>query len=177
MSLHDASEEDSTPATPSTGRQIIYPKATGWFTKNSAGVEEQISGASKNTRPCFRAVNSGTQAISATTDTKVNLATETFDTNTNFASSRFTPTIVGKYLITGSITFSGGSAIHTYGILNKNGSNHRINYAMGVTDTFITVEVSDIVDMNGTTDYIELHVWAAAGITVQEAFLAGSRVD
>lgn len=68
MSLHDASEEAGTPATPSTGKQLLYPKTTGWYTENAAGIEEQISGASKNTRPCFRATNSGTQVVSAQTE-------------------------------------------------------------------------------------------------------------
>ena len=42
MSILEQSEEASTPSTPSAGRQLIYPKAGGWYTKNSAGVEVQL---------------------------------------------------------------------------------------------------------------------------------------
>ena len=43
MSLYNASEESSTPATPSAGRQILYPKATGWHVKDAAGNEALLS--------------------------------------------------------------------------------------------------------------------------------------
>lgn len=39
MSLYDASEETGTPATPAATRQTLYPRAAGWYRKNSAGTE------------------------------------------------------------------------------------------------------------------------------------------
>ena len=41
--------------------------------------------------------NSDVQTLSSGTLTKVTFDTELFDTNNNFASSRFTPTIAGQY--------------------------------------------------------------------------------
>ena len=35
---------------------------------------------------------------------------ENFDTNSNFASSRFTPTIAGKYYIETGLSFQGGTS-------------------------------------------------------------------
>lgn len=42
MSLYDASEETGTPATPSASRQVLYPKSSGWYRKDSAGTERRI---------------------------------------------------------------------------------------------------------------------------------------
>ena len=41
--------------------------------------------------------NSDVQTLSSGTLTKVTFDTELFDTNNNFASSRFTPTVAGQY--------------------------------------------------------------------------------
>ena len=50
--------------------------------------------------PAFSAYQSTQQTgISSATFTKVNFQTEEFDTNSNFASSTFTPTIAGYYQI------------------------------------------------------------------------------
>lgn len=40
-----ARELGSAPATPSAGDRILYPKATGWFEKDSAGVERLVTHA------------------------------------------------------------------------------------------------------------------------------------
>lgn len=42
MSLFDASEESSAPATPSSGRQVFYLKSDGFYRKNAAGVETKL---------------------------------------------------------------------------------------------------------------------------------------
>jgi hypothetical protein len=117
--------------------------------------------------PAFRAYSSSTQTgVSANTATKVTLGTETFDTNNNFASSRFTPTVAGYYQINGSIEISGASfATYTESMIYKNGSLVAYNqyntagYA-SVWNT-VTATVSDIVYCNGTTDYIELYGMAS----------------
>lgn len=177
MSLSNQSEESGTPATPSAGRQLLYPKAAGGFTKNSAGVEEQISGSLVHTKPAFSAKNNGTQAISAGAVTLVNLGTETFDTNSNFASSVFTPTIAGKYLITGIITFSAASAPNISGYLHKNGALARDVYATGLATTFMSITVSAILDMNGSSDYVDLRMFTNQAGTLQVAYLDGCKID
>lgn len=37
--------EQSTPATPVAGQRLLYPKTTGWFEKDSAGVERLLTHA------------------------------------------------------------------------------------------------------------------------------------
>jgi len=113
--------------------------------------------------PAFRAYASSTQTgVSANVATKVTLGTESFDTNNNFASSRFTPTVAGYYQINGSIEISGSNfGTYTETMIYKNGSVVAYNqyntagYA-SVWNT-VTATVSDIVYCNGTTDYIELY--------------------
>ena len=47
--------------------------------------------------PAFSAYQSTLQSFSSNTVTKVLFQTEEYDTNSNFASSRFTPTVAGYY--------------------------------------------------------------------------------
>ena len=54
--------------------------------------------------PAFYAYKSTSQVIPTTVITKIDFGTEDFDTNSNFASSRFTPTTAGKYYIETGLT-------------------------------------------------------------------------
>lgn len=52
--------EQTTPATPPAGNRLLYPKATGWFDMNSAGVETNLFGVKitvASTAPSSPAVN------------------------------------------------------------------------------------------------------------------------
>ena len=106
--------------------------------------------------------NSDVQTLSANTWTKITFDTEIFDTNSNFASSRFTPTVAGQYYFCADLhhynSASGATTIRNTA-LYKNGSVHTHtlrteNSAPGYT---IKVEVSAIIEMNGTTDYVEVY--------------------
>jgi len=54
MAVNDFSEEASTPATPTTGRWKLYPKSTGWFFLDDAGVETPLTSTSVSTSPPVR---------------------------------------------------------------------------------------------------------------------------
>ena len=113
--------------------------------------------------PAFSAYySSGTTSISNSTWTKVNLATEEFDTNNNFASNRFTPTIAGYYQINGAVYMSGGAALSQASIsIYKNGTSYKYAAASGTLAALPfsspTVCVSSIIYFNGSTDYVELY--------------------
>jgi hypothetical protein len=109
------------------------------------------------TGPAFRAYQSTAQsALSAATETKILLQTEDFDTNSNFASSRFTPTIAGYYQINGSIQID-GTTTYLNAIIYKNGSLYKYGtYILTSLISPISI-VSDIVYCNGSTDYVELY--------------------
>jgi hypothetical protein len=107
--------------------------------------------------PAFSAYQSSSQTLSAATLTKILFQTEEFDTNNNFASSTFTPTVAGYYQVTGSIR-GGGTQIRTY--IYKNGSTYKLG--TDVTGAY-NVMAGTLVYCNGSTDYIEFYALFVAG--------------
>jgi hypothetical protein len=71
---------------------------------NSGNVLLQYNGQSA---PAFSAYAATNQSYSANVNTKVNFGTEEYDTNNNFASSRFTPTVAGYYQINAGFQVAG----------------------------------------------------------------------
>ena len=121
--------------------------------------------------PAFSAYKSGNQTITYNTLTKVTFDTEEFDTNNNFASSTFTPTVAGYYQINSKLNVSGTASRDFYASsrLYKNGSPISI-FGFGFVFGFsaeMTLTQSNVVYMNGTTDYLEIYTyhvdWTAAG--------------
>jgi hypothetical protein len=113
--------------------------------------------------PAFRAVPSTTQSVTSATYTKINFGTENWDTNSNFASSRFTPTVAGYYFISGAVyaTFS-GSATYVLIFVFKNGAQELAgNLNVPVTTSDGIGIVNGLVYMNGTTDYVEMYCYLA----------------
>mgnify|MGYP000541250702 CR=1 FL=1 len=112
--------------------------------------------------PAFSAYSSAGANISSSTWTKVTLDTETFDTNSNFASSRFTPTVAGYYQINFQIacSSSGNNAYWQWSSIYKNGSayvsNTNVN-GSGALQSF-TWGTNQLIYMNGSTDYLEFYV-------------------
>lgn len=119
--------------------------------------------------PAFSVYLAGTGATIGTSATKVTYDTEEFDTNNNFASSRFTPTVAGYYQINAQIqpnsSYTGGF-IQVY----KNGSVYKSGTYINAAVSFGGFTVSTLVYCNGSTDYIEIYSafttsqTAAAGI-------------
>ena len=133
-------------AGPSTNsnQTITIPDATGTM---------MVSG----NMPAFSAYPSATQSsISNATWTKVTLDLEDFDTNNNFASSRFTPTVAGYYQIQGSV-YSNATTVNPSDVrsaIYKNGSLFKGTRQVGGTGSPM---ISCVVFLNGSTDYVELY--------------------
>lgn len=113
--------------------------------------------------PAFKAFRGSTaQSISAATWTKVQLNAEMFDTANAFDSTtnyRFTPATSGYYLISAAACLSGSDdQVVVQAVIRKNGSSYArmLNRQSGAAD--VSSFVSDIVFLNGTTDYVELYV-------------------
>jgi len=117
--------------------------------------------------PAFRAYSSGNQTISNSTYTKITLNNKNFDTNNNFdltTNYRFTPTIAGYYQINGQVFFIGNASGQVQIAIYKNGTQY--NFGSGTNNNVNIggqVVVSDLVYMNGTTDYVELWGWQGSG--------------
>jgi hypothetical protein len=115
------------------------------------------------TGPAFSAYNTSSQSVSNNTFTKVTLQTEVFDTNNNFASSRFTPTVAGYYQINGLLRVTGTSITGAIAVLYKNGSVYTYGQTFdGLSPTSAQIGVSEVIYMDGSTDYVELYGYITA---------------
>ena len=142
----------------------------------STGGTAMVSG----NMPAFSAYASTTQSsISSTTFTKILFDTELFDTNNNFASSRFTPTVAGYYQINSAVeTNSTTAGVYAKIYIYKNGTVYKEGSLIAAqTQLFFATNVSGLVYCNGTTDYIEIYYigYVAAG-TLSTNALDSSRV-
>ena len=114
--------------------------------------------------PAFRAYPTSNITLAYNTLTKVTFGTEEYDTNNNFASSTFTPTIAGYYQINGTIHWTGTSGRNYYVacFVYKNGAIYKRN-VISITSLGLgadwTNEVNSLVYCNGTTDYIEFYAY------------------
>jgi hypothetical protein len=108
--------------------------------------------------PAFFAYLTADQSITSSTYTKIAYDAEVFDTNNNFASSRFTPTVAGYYQISAGFDNTNSTAGVVRAILTvyKNGSQF-IHLADFATGSAYTITGSALVYCNGTTDYIEIY--------------------
>jgi hypothetical protein len=133
----------------------------------STGLKWQA--ASSSSGPAFRAYR-GTSGQSTTGSvwTKVQLNTETFDTDSCFdptTNYRFTPNKAGYYQLNGTITYTYGGQAE--GAIYFNGTAAaKINKADVGGDGFGRNVGSDIMYFNGTTDYVELYAYSTAGSTL-----------
>ena len=116
--------------------------------------------------PAFSVFKSGSdQTLSDGTFTKVTFATETFDTNNNFASSTFTPTVAGYYQFTYAAQLFASAGTNMLITIYKNGSEYargtQINLASGNLN-LIQLNATNIIYCNGSTDYIEIYAYIVA---------------
>jgi hypothetical protein len=108
------------------------------------------------------------QSVSNNTWTKVTLGTEEFDTNSNFASSTFTPTVAGYYQLNASLFCTCSSGVMTQVRCNiyKNGGDALWGYVIAPISASDAIGiVSGIVYLNGTTDYVELYGYIGGSST------------
>lgn len=106
--------------------------------------------------PAFSAYASAATSLTQNVATKVNFATEEFDTANCFASSRFTPNVAGYYDIKTCVRLS--AAIASLNLfIYKNGVAYK---DIGSTAQTANQSASGscLVYFNGTTDYVEVYV-------------------
>ena len=116
--------------------------------------------------PAFSAYLSSNQSVSNSTNTKVTFDTEEFDTNNNFVSNRFTPTVAGYYQINSIFPITTGMNYAQIAIY-KNGSAYKSLYTYQTQG--YSIQISDIVYFNGSTDYIEIYINPSATSTNNSA--------
>ena len=142
------------------------PVSTIPLTSAVSGTLPLTNGGTATTgAPAFVAGNNAAQSVSSGAFTKVLLQNEVYDTNNNFASSRFTPTVAGYYQINGSVNFQASTSISRgFSTIYRNGNE----WVRGtdVTGNIFSSNVAAIIYCNGTTDYIELYGYVAAGTPI-----------
>jgi len=134
-----------------TNRTLTLPDATGTVLSTATpGVP--IGG------PAFSAYANVDQSLTSGVTTKILFGSEIFDTNGDFASSRFTPTVAGYYQLNSTVRTAGTSVTLFAWYFFKNG----VTYSTPVqtptsTSASQSIAGSDLIYMNGATDYVEIY--------------------
>ena len=140
----------------------------------------------KNT-PAFMAVKTGSSNQTfSTTFTKITFDSELYDTDSNFASNRFTPTTAGKYLFTYQVKFKGNGENFedAYANIYKNGSelsNYSKDMQFANVDQFQngqdnTLGLTFVDSANGTGDYYELFAYFSESTIVEDAHFSAHKL-
>jgi len=153
---------------------LTFPTTDGsaneFLKTDGSGVLSWASAGGSNT-PLFFANAGSATSIANNSFTKVEFTNEVLDTANNFASSRFTPTTAGKYVLHFSVglnTSSSASAVYPILFINgaENGNATRIRkYHNGGGGSIQTYHTTAIVSANGTGDYYEVYFYQNAGST------------
>jgi hypothetical protein len=161
----------------------VAPASTDELLISDAGVLKRIDASlvgGQNT-PAFLAYLSASYEVSNNVITKVNCNTEVLDTDScydNSSNYRFTPTSAGKYHV--FLNLCGEtSAYKLYFMkakLYKNGSQEVSMTNVFNTDSIQRVhsQLDFIVDMNGSSDYLEMYGHIDIHTNGTEQFLGGS---
>src|SRR3990167_6955655 len=116
--------------------------------------------------PSFSVHKGGTNqtAVASGTATKVTFSTEEWDSHSYFASSKFTPLVGGRYILTGAVQFTVGVAASLLELMvYKNGAEYKrvstVFEGTGQEGASISVQV----DADGIDDYFELYAKQSTG--------------
>ena len=138
------------------GNRILTSDGAGVVTPNATGIKMT---------PAFHAYLSADQtSISGNSNTKVQINTEVLDTDScydNSSNYRFLPTTAGKYFVYANLVgeFDTDKLFIIQSKIFKNGSvvaTGNADFATGSV-TKISQYTSTIVDMNGSSDYVEFY--------------------
>ena len=110
--------------------------------------------------PAFSAWQSSAQTLTSNVLTKILYQSELWDTNSNYdtSTSRFTPTVAGYYQINAAVC-TGASSSQQLLAIYKNGALYQRNDIPSININ----QISSIVSLNGSTDYIEIYASFGTG--------------
>jgi len=114
--------------------------------------------------PAFYAFLNANQSAGTGADTTITLNSEAFDTDSAFDTStyRFTPQTAGKYFLYAQARIDSGTDFNMLTVvIRKNGSEFARGF--NYNDYTNTVNVSTIIDMNGSSDYIDIFAMQNSG--------------
>ena len=124
--------------------------------------------------PAFEAYLGSDQTVTSGTTTKITMNTETFDSAgayDNSSNYRFTPQTAGKYYVYATVrgSTSASSLDLEMTAIYKNGSTYIENqFDFRNNDASLAgITVVAIVDMNGSSDYLECYGRCLGGTTIK----------
>ena len=159
-----------------------------------SAVSELPIGISGQNYPAFMAYLSSAQSISDATWTKIQFNTEVLDTDNAYDNSsnyRFTPQTAGKYLVncyTAPNTGTNTDILRHYQSIYKNGSQaqlQNLDTRDGGGFRILSINSTYLIDMNGSSDYIEIFAYAdsnsgnnasIAGGSTEHSFFSAYRI-
>ena len=155
-------------STASGGGVITSADASGILQLQTGGTTALTIDASQNVTlakgltvgasaaPAFSAYQSTLQTITGgTASVKILFQTEEFDTNNNYSSSRFTPTVAGYYQVNAAYQTIAATVPDIE--LWKNGAVYKYGVYIGAVVSNPIVTGAWVMYCNGTTDYLEIY--------------------
>tara|TARA_R100001530_G_scaffold134707_1_gene110123 strand:+ start:510 stop:1073 length:564 start_codon:yes stop_codon:yes gene_type:complete len=115
--------------------------------------------------PAFFAYQTSAQSIANTTNTKLTIETEVFDTDSAYDNSsnyRFTPQTAGKYWIFAQVMFASSTNFNQIEIVIKKNTTV-YSSAIAINDEYNTAYTGTIIDLNGSSDYVETFGYQNSG--------------
>jgi hypothetical protein len=142
------------------GNDIMTSDGSGNITMPSGVISGQ-------NYPAFEAYRDVTANLTNLSYSKIECDTELFDTDNCYDNStnyRFTPNVAGKYFVYAfaGVNTGGNSRLEqNWGVIYKNGNaTIQAQNDYGANPIRINaVNVSGVIDMNGTTDYLEFYIY------------------
>lgn len=155
-------------------------------TMASTGAAEEISvggglsltsGTLQLSPAVFSAYANGGQSVSSATWTKVACNTEEFDSTSAYDAAtnyRFQPTVAGYYQLTGQVGYANANNAPYCASIYKNGTEFKRGTYINSGTIAACVQVSSLIYLNGSTDYVELWTWHQVGVSQPLAATAAS---
>ena len=143
-----------------TNRTLTLPDNTGTILTSASSITQ-------NSGPAFSAYSASGTPMTHGAYVKVTFDTERYDTNSNFASSRFTPTVAGYYQINSHLVYLTTSSVGQVVLaLYRNGVAETYTNFVTHTNTGSSINLSYLISMNGSTDYIEMYFYMSGAGTL-----------
>lgn len=166
------------PRMTTTQRNAITSPATGLVIYNTSNDQiEFYNGSGWSTSNTFvgTRVTSNNVQIGNDTNIKLDMNAKTFDIGNNFdlTTDRFQPTVAGKYLIIMQVK-AGGQTVGSHNVAHiyKNGTVYDSRFTRSTSATNSHSSLVTLVDLNGTTDYLEAYFNLSSGNVTEASFSA-----
>lgn len=141
-------------------QNIAHTNGTNAMTIASDGVVTQTN------NPMFKVKGVDNIALTNNTWAKVTFNSEEFDVGGYYDSTtnyRYTPQVAGKYFIFGKvyITYGSSAVENMYIAIYKNGVLVDLFQSLMGTTNYGSIQVSSLIEMNGSSDYVEIFTKAS----------------